>query len=353
MMLETLALQQLDRLDEASASYLRGLSWHAPEMAGVYGHDVMITEFLRREAEAGFDGNVPVAEEPSLVEDYISTFAGRWVCETEAEQDIEGYMKKGEIVQMAIVQTPLPDGTGLQTAWQLAKDGVVRGRSHGIAVWDPESKTVKTFGSATGGYHVKSEVRKVDGKWVDHSVVVYPDGASASSSSTLDISDNGHAHTFRITQRVNREGDPLPDTTDVWRRVSKNHEVLSDCLGWIIGSWEDADGTSGLNAKWISGENAIQFEWYNPQTQGVSLILWDSSDETVKMRGAASNGSNGDATLAMDGDEAVWTNVSYDGQGERTVAVLRFIPQDEGATCRIAWKDPKTGEEKELIVMKR
>ena len=35
----------------------------------------------------------------SLMNEYINTFEGRWVCDAPAVQDIDGYWKKGEDIQ--------------------------------------------------------------------------------------------------------------------------------------------------------------------------------------------------------------------------------------------------------------
>ncbi len=350
LMLKTIAHQRLDQQAEARDSYEQALALHQPKMAGAYEHDVLITELVRREAEAGFAGIEQ--EAPSLVEPYIKTFAGRWVCETEADEDIEGYMKKGEIVRMVSVQTPLADRSGLQSAWHLEKDGVVRGRSHTIAVWDPASKSIKASGSATGGFFVTSESKKVDGKWVDRSTLVYPDAAHATATSTVTISDNGNTHSFLVTERVDCQGNPLPDRTDVWKRVSRNHEELEKCLGWMLGVWEDEELTGGFSAKWIANQDVIQLDWYNPDANGVSLIVWDSSDGQVKMRGAGSDASNGEATLTMEGKEAIWRNVVFDAEGRSTVSHFRMVP-DDNTTCCLKFSDEGSGEERVIRLTRK
>ena len=87
--------------------------------------------------------------------------------------------------------------------------------------------------------------------------------------------ENGNVHSVLMTDRVDNEGKELPDTTDVWKRVTKGSEVLQQELSWIIGHWADEENGLGLNCQWAADGNVIEFRWSNPRSNGISIILWD------------------------------------------------------------------------------
>ncbi len=53
--------------------------------------------------------------------------SGRWVSDTVADNDVEGYMKKGDKIRVEITFSPLPDGSGMRQQWHLENNGEVRG----------------------------------------------------------------------------------------------------------------------------------------------------------------------------------------------------------------------------------
>ena len=70
----------------------------------------------------------------------------------------------------------------------------------------------------------------------------------------------------------------------------KNHNELDKHLGWVIGEWSaemtTPDGQVqkiSANYKWIAQEQVIRLDMKIGPWEGLSMILWDPSDETIKM----------------------------------------------------------------------
>ncbi len=350
-MVKTLALQNLGRMQEARQAYDQAVKLFDVTMSSE--HDALIAELLGREADRNFDEmKVTEATDPSVMDDFIRTFAGRWVCDSIADEDIDGYTKKGDKFRVRITHTPFPDNSGVQQEWELESGGVIRGKSHGIAIWDPASKSIKGYGNATGGFHVATTYTKEDGKWVQSSVITYPDGSQATSKATTSISDDGNTHTVQISDRIDPAGNELEDATDTWQRITQSHEMLSKHAGWMIGEWGTPDQVSACNVRWAADGNVMVFEWHNAEVRGLSIIVWDASDGHIKMWGADSSGGNGQATATATEKQLDWTNAVFDSQGKKSVMNITFFPRDESG-LGIRWKDAETGEVHELVMSRK
>lgn len=355
LMVKAMALLQLNRTREARQVYDAGVDLIQARMAGAIEHNSLIAELLRREAATALSavpGTTATEDEETLLDAYMRANEGRWVCETVADQDIEGYMKKGERVRMESVRTVMPGRLGLNNQWHLEKDGEIRGRSSGMAVWDPTTNSIRTYGTATGGYRVESCVRLVDNQWTDETTIIYPDGSKATSKGIVTVRENGKVHSVLITDRVDNEGKELPDTTDVWKRVTKGSEVLQEQLSWIIGRWADDENGFDLNCQWAADGNVIEFRWSNPATHGISIILWDAGEQQLKMWGAGSDGGSGQSIITSDGDQFVWHHVATSATGKKSAATFRCAPDGDSAIT-MGWTDPDTGEDKSIRLMKK
>jgi hypothetical protein len=132
----------------------------------------------------------------------------------------------------------------------------------------------------------------------------------------------------------------------------KNHNELDKHLGWVIGEWSaemtTRDGQVqkiSANYKWIAQEQVIRLDMKIGPWEGLSMILWDPSDETIKMWGANSAGGNGQATMRVDGEELVWTNTVYDVDGKKTVSDFVYQKQD-AKNMLVKYTDAADGKEK-------
>jgi hypothetical protein len=266
---------------------------------------------------------------PTLLEQYIQSFSGRWVSEFVGDEDIEGYVSKGEKVRLETFNMATVDNSAVRMEWQLAKDGVVRGRSFSLLTWDPAAQVLRVLGSATGGFQAETTFTKDGDKWLQKSVLTFPDGSRATSSTTILLSADGKTQTVLITDRVDHTGQKLPDTTAVWQRVSRNYEALSKHLGWLVGDWETSKPAATVSVKWVAKDTVLSYDWTTPDAGGLSIIFWDSADEKIKMWGASSDGGNGQATLMVAGDTLTWNNVIHDPQGRAGAFEFSFVVKDE------------------------
>ncbi len=160
---------------------------------------------------------------------------------------------------------------------------------NGITLWDAASKRIKNYGTATDGYHVEGEHWMEGSQWMSKSVVTFPNGSQATSIAATTFSDDGNTRAVLITNRINQNGEKLADKTDVWRRVSKNHEMLEKHLAWIIGDWtakmDTVQGPVDVEAdyQWIANDQVIQLDLRMGDWKGLSMIFFDPSDQKIKM----------------------------------------------------------------------
>ncbi len=294
----------------------------------------------------------------AVLNEYIKDFSGRWVCEATADHTVEGYFSKGETVNFVAVYTPTPDQAGLRYEWQAKKDGKLAITTHGLATWDPAKGCLRTVGFAQPGFLVESTITRDGGKWVEKSAITFPNAATSTATGTMAFADDGKEYTTTITDRVNHKGEKDPDGTRVWRKVSKNHEMLEKHLGWLIGTWTarvdteqgavDVEGTY----KWIANEEVMTLHLRFGAVEVFSMILFDPSDGTIKMWGADSEGGNGQAVMRADGPELVWTNTVFDANGKKTVSDFTYIKKDD-KMMYVKFVDEVDGQVKQILNTKK
>ena len=143
------------------------------------------------------------------------------------------------------------------------------------------------------------------------------------------------------------------------QEVPVNHGKLDERLGWLIGEWTAekvaiADQTQKASAKyaWTAKDQVIRMELTIGDWQGLSIIFWDTSDDTIKMWGANSAGGNGQASMRVEGDELIWTNTVYDKDGKKSVSEFSYIKQDS-KTFIVKYTDEATGEVRRAVNKKR
>jgi hypothetical protein len=297
-------------------------------------------------------GNVP-AQETSL-QDFINVMSGRWVCDTTADMNIPGYTKKGDPIRLEITYSPLSDGSGVRQDWQLENQGTVRGSSHGITFWNPASKRIKTYATATGGFHVEGEHWKEGDQWMTKSVVTFPDGSKSRSTIITELSKDGNTRTLAITNRINHQGEELEDKTEVWTRAAKNGEILEKQLGWLVGTWTaemDAPDEGRIPVvgeyRWIAKNQVISLNLKIGSWEGLSIVFYDPYDQQIKMWGANSDGGNGQATLRVEGNNLIWTNTVVEGD-KKSRMDFTYIKKDED-TMIVKYVDPVDGKTKEML----
>lgn len=241
----------------------------------------------------------------------------------------------------------------------MENSGTVQRQYHGIWFWDADSKRIKTYGPASEGYHVEGESWKEGDAWISKSAVIFPDGTKSRSTAITTFSQDGNTRTVVIKDRVNQNGESLDEKTEVWRRVSKNHEVLEQQVGWLIGDWtaemETADGQRAKIAseyRWIANNQVIALNLQIGTWEGLSLIFFDPEDQHIKMWGANSEGGNGQAVLREHGKELVWTNASVDGEGKKIIRDFSFIKKDEN-TMIVKYIDEADGKTKEILQQRK
>ena len=86
--------------------------------------------------------------------------------------------------------------------------------------------------------------------------------------------------------------------------------------------------------------------------EGLSLVLFDPSDATIKMWGANSQGGNGQAVMHVEGSELVWTNTVYDVNGKKSVSDFSYIKKDD-KTMYVKYIDEVNGQEKQILNTKK
>ena len=197
------------------------------------------------------------------------------------DEDIEGYVSKGEKVRLETFNMATEDNSAVRMEWQLAKDGVVPGKFQPVDVGSRGASAPRP-GKRSGGFQVETTFTKDGDKWLQKSAVTFPDGSRATSSSTILLSADGKTQTVLIADRVDHTGQKLPDTTSVWQRVSRNYEALSKHLGWLVGDWETSEPGATVSVKWVARDTVLSFEWTNPDAGGLSIIFWDSANEKIK-----------------------------------------------------------------------
>ncbi len=307
-----------------------------------------------------FIATAQLPAEESLLQDYIRTFEGRWVCETESDQDIEGYSKKGEAIRLVLFNIPLADGSGVRQEWQLEKDGEVRGKFHGIVAFDPSTNSIKIYGPATGGFHVEATRSKENGVWIGNGIVTHPDGSKATSKSKITVSADGKTYKVQLTNRIDHEGNKLEDKVNVWKRVSANHEELNKHLGWIIGDWQAELVIPGLGTTvaeasytWIAHETVIRHELKIGEWENLSIVLFDPADGRIKMWGANSAGGNGQAVMRAEGNELIFTNTVYGPDGKKLVSEFSYVPAEDGQSFLVRYVDQQDGQEKKVKITRK
>ena len=218
--------------------------------------------------------HVAVASD-ALLNNYMKDFAGRWVSEGAVDQDIEGLWKKGDTLRFVVVHAPTIDQSGMRYEWQAENNGKVVVTLYGITAWDPDNKCLRSVGFADPGFFSESTITKNEDQWVQKGSVTLPDGSKTTVTVTTTVSDDGETHTDVSTQRVDHMGSPMADVTHVWKKVSKNHEMLEKHLGWLIGTWtaklDTADeGLVDVEAtcKWIADGEVDDYEFENWKAGG-------------------------------------------------------------------------------------
>lgn len=300
------------------------------------------------------------AAQESLMDEYITTFEGRWVCQSTAAQDIDGYWKKGESILNENVYIPESDRSGMRYEVSFTKDEKVVGGVRGISTWDAASKAIKNYGFASPGFHIELKITKEDAKWISEAHLTHPDGAVSGSTVAISVSADGNTHTVVLLKGVDKNGEELEPFTRVWKRISKNQEVLEKEFGWIIGEWGCEMEIPGLGTvpvtaeyEWGADKHVIMLELTSSGWKGLSMIFYDPSDGKIKMWGANSGGGNGQAVLEVNGDELVWTNTVFDGDGRKSVSDFAYVRQPDRKTFVVKFGNEADGTETELTVTKR
>ena len=295
----------------------------------------------------------------TLLKDYIRDFAGRWVCTTVVDQDIDGIWKKGETLTFVVVNAPTSDLNGMHYQWQAEKEGKAVVTIQGITAWDPDKKCIRSVGFAAPGLFSEGLITRDGDRWVNRSAVTFANGSRTTSTVTISISDAGKTHTHASTDRVDQRGAGMPDVTRIWKKVSKNHEMLEHHLGWLIGRWTAQaetveEGLVDVEAvyNWIADGEVITLKLTIGTWQGLSMIFFDPSDATIKMWGANSAGGNGQAVMRVEGTELVWTNTVYDGYGKKTVSDFAYIKAGD-KTMYVKYVDEVDGQEKKILNTKK
>jgi len=108
-----------------------------------------------------------------MLKDFIRDFAGRWVCDTRADQNVEGLWQKGDALRIVAIHTPAIDQSGVQLEWQAEKDGKVALALHGITAWDPAAKFLRSIGYTSAGLFVDSTFTKQGEHWVQNGSVFF------------------------------------------------------------------------------------------------------------------------------------------------------------------------------------
>lgn len=301
-----------------------------------------------------------VLAQESLMNEYISAFEGRWVCNTTAAQDIEGYWKKGEAIQSEITYTPQPDRSGMRYELNPTKDGKALSGVHGISTWDAANNAIKEYSFASTGFHIEIKTTKEEDKWISKANVTHPDGAVSHSTVAISFSEDGKTHTGVLLEGVDKKGEKLKQLTRVWKKISKNQEVLQKELGWIIGVWGCEVDVPGLGTvpieakyKWVADKHVIQLDLTSGKWKGLSMIFYDPSDEKIKMWGANSVGGNGQAVLEIDGNDLVWTNTVFESDGQKVVSDFTYVKQSDANTFVLKVRDVVDDTQKQVTVTKR
>ncbi len=301
-----------------------------------------------------------VLAQESLMNEYINTFEGRWVCDATAAQDIDGYWKKGAAIQNELTYTAHPDRSGMSYKLNFTKDGKALSGVKGICTWDAAKKAIKNYGVAPPGFHIELNVTKDEEQWISKAILTHPDGAVSHSTVAISISDDGKTQQAVLLEGVDKNGEKLEEYTRVWKKISKNQEVLQKELGWIIGLWEcevevPGQGTLPIETKykWVADKHIIQLDMNFGDWKGLSMIFYDPSDEKIKMWGANSGGGNGQAVLAINADELVWTNTVFEGDGRKLVSDFTYVKNSDPNTFVVKFRDVVDDTQKQVTVTKR
>jgi hypothetical protein len=304
--------------------------------------------------------DVTATAQESLMNDYINTFEGRWVCDAPAVQDIDGYWKKGEDLQRETVYVPQPDRSGMRYEVKFAKDGKSITGAHGICTWDSANDAINNYAFAPPGFLIEVKVTKDADKWTSKAKLTYPDGSVSHSTVAISVSEDGKTHTVVLLEGVDKNGEELEKYTRVWKKISKNQEVLQREFGWIIGVWDCQLDVPGLGTlpieakyKWVADKHVIQADMTFGEWKGLSLIFYDPSDEKIKMWGANSGGGNGQAVLEINGNDLTWTNTVFEGDGRKLVSDFTYVKQSDPNTFVVKFRDVVDDTQKQVTVTKR
>lgn len=215
------------------------------------------------------------------------------------------------------------------------------------------------MGFAAPGLISEGTISKDGDRWINKSVVTFPNGSKTTATVTISISDAGKTHTHVSTKRVDQKGAGMPDATHVWKQVSQNREILEKHLGWLIGTWTAKADTAEQGPvdveavfSWIAGGEVITLNLKFGEWEGLSMIFFDPSDATIKMWGANSSGGNGQAVMRVENGELVWTNTVYDGNGKKTVSDFSYVKTDD-KTMYVKYVDEVDGQEKQMLNTKK
>jgi len=304
--------------------------------------------------------SAPTSAQDSFMNEYIKAFEGRWVCDATAAQDIDGYWKKGEAIRNELVYTAQVDRSGMQYELNFTKGGKVLPGVRGICTWDAANQAIKNYGFAVPGFHIELKVTKEGEAWISEGHLTHPDGEVSRSKVAIHFSDDGNTQTSTLLEGMDKHGEQMEEYKRTWKKISKNQEVLEKELGWIVGVWESEVDFPGLGSvpiettyQWVADKHIIQLDMTIGDWKGLSMIFYDPADGRIKMWGANSEGGNGQAVLAINGDELVWTNTVYEGDGGKRVSEFTYVKQPDPETFVVKFWDAVDNTQKQVTATKR
>lgn len=138
-------------------------------------------------------------------QEFCKAMVGEWQASVTLVQDLAGIGKSGDKKEVRSVNAITVNGHAIVGN---GSDG--NGTATSLIYFDPMKKQIRGTTVFSGGTVITGTYTKKDGKWVNVSTAVHPDGTKSRGMDTLDISDGGNTHTWT-----------RGDVSNVWRRTSK------------------------------------------------------------------------------------------------------------------------------------
>lgn len=116
--------------------------------------------------------------------------------------------------------------------------------------------------------------------------------------------------------------------TPVRAEEPENHENLVQAMGWMVGTWEDAEGPRTF--KWDLGQQVITWTPEDPDTAR-AMFYWDPTTKQVKAIafGAAGWRLEGNATDVKD-KQITFSIVNFFPSGNKVTGTLSYALRDTG-----------------------